>query len=398
MTIKRLTFFFIFFGALATVFIFQNCGKSKSNSPAAPNTSTGGGTGGGGTGTGGTNFAKGELFSYSSLPDELRTQMFQVQLTELNYMSSSTVKAIAVAANGQGFVRRAGYTGMTQEEMNKAVLEACFVISGGKPCSLLVVGNYFNVSRNDLNNSYTFTMTKPTTISGTTIPFVRTSLATTIATNYLAAASPKALVVGLDGSWFIAANTVQAPVSNLQDATRVAMQRCELSTSVVPCTLFATDNTIIFDPLVINRLPVIDYSVTTLTEVIPGIKLGTFTNAIKNDYLSKVNGTSTYGAVYITPDGAASYSYASSASKANADALAGCKQNEQPAFPCFKYATNTAVEPLTPNLTAIKYYSLSLHCNTVPRETCAAHLAVGCPAGGSYYTINAGLIALETCN
>jgi hypothetical protein len=322
--------------------------------------------------------------------------MVQVQLSSLGYAAFTGLKAVAITADGLGFVRR-GHGTMTQDDVNKNALEGCYAISGGKACSLIATGDTWNVSGADLATSFLYTLPAPTAINAASIPFIAPSEATAAASAYNAAAMPKAMALSLDGAYFWVTNTAGAPVANAAEAQRLALERCELNAAAIPCTIFAQDNTVVFNPVAINRAPVIDYARTTLMTNIPGMRQSDFTSVIQNDYLTK--GGATSGAVYITADGHGGYAYGQGSATANdTTAKANCDARTTTAYPCFKYAVNTTLQPLTPNLVSVKTYGLDIHCKVVPRATCAAHKAVGCPAGGQYYTIQAGLVALETCN
>ncbi|NJL24880.1 MAG: hypothetical protein HC902_06710 [Calothrix sp. SM1_5_4] len=404
---KRSTTLVAIITLVASVLVFfQNCGEGfRSQGAYFEDSSSGGGSGSNGSGGGGSNgdpntgpqWAKGDNFNYSSLPANYQSQMVQVQITETAYMTNTGPKAIAISADGLGFVRHGGMSNQTQAQINQAAQQACYAISGGKPCALLAVGNVFNVSRNDLNNSFTYSLPLSTTVNSN-IPFVNANQASAIASSYNAAPSPKAMALSLDGSYFWIAHSTAEPLSSLDEAKRIVLERCELAAATIPCVIYAENASVTFNPLAINRTPVIDYARTEVATNIPGMRQTVFNTVIQNDYLRQVNGTSVFGSIYISADGRGSMSYNSSATTADNDAKSRCTQGASAEFPCFKYATNKTIASLTQSLVSVKTYGMNLHCKVVPRASCAAHLALGCPAGGSYYVAQAGSIALQTCN
>lgn len=389
------------------LFVFQNCSKpiASPNSYSASSSDNGGNTnpppdGPGVPGTAGTNgtppgtyvWAAGETFNYLDLPVTLRSQMVDVQLIDGNYAAFTGPKAVAIADNGLGFVRRLNAPA-TQDDADRTALNACYTITG-KPCALLVRGNAWAVSRNDLPNSYTHTLAAPTAIDAASLPFLPASAGSSAAATYNAATNPKALVVSLDGTFIQVAQSANNPIANLDEAKRLAMERCEMAAGAIPCTLFAENNAVVFTPSALNRATVIDYARTQLMTNIPGTRQAAFTAGMQNDYL--VNGGATNGIVYISASGAGGYAYNSGNN--NATALNNCTALTTAGFPCFRYAVNRALDPLTANLVSLKTYGANLHCKVVPRATCAMHRALGCPAGGQYYTFQAGQVTLQTCN
>ncbi len=335
------------------------------------------------------NFKRGELFNYDFVPN--KSQMVQTMVEVFNYSNHIGAKAIAVTASGLGFVTRKAIG--QQNDANQSALEACYVISGGQPCTLLALGENFNVSRSTMANTYTFTLQDPTNV--TQIPFVPIGVRSQLANEYMSASSPKALAVSLDGAYSWVANTPQFPILSAQEAARVAMERCEMMAAFSPCTLFATNDEVVFKPKQMNRVPVIEYLRLSMGNNIPGMRDQVFTAQMTNDYLPNVIQNNRFGAIYITADGRGGYAVTTSAAAADMQAQAACNANKMQ-FPCFKYAENQVVQNISSNLEAIVSYSMQTHCKSVPRQTCAHHRQMGCPPG-SYYTLTSGSIALENC-
>lgn len=385
---------FVLSTAILTIFslalLFQNCGGGP-QAAGPTNVSSSSPTPGGGTPVGGPNFRKGEVFNYNYLPN--KSQMLDVMMSTYGYMGFNGAKAVAVTASGLGFVTRK--SSGTQEDANKAALEGCFAISGGQPCALVATGDVFNVSLSNLASSYTFTMAYKPTLAADSIPFVAVAQRAQLATDYGVAPTPKALAVSIDGAYSWASNSPTLPLANLAEAKRLALERCEMMAAVTPCTLVAEDATMVFNPASINRTPQIDYYKATLADAIPGMRTAVFNVQMNQDYIPRVDRRE-QGVVYITADGRGGYAISNSAATAENDARAACLQN-QSSQPCFRYAINRVIQPLAQNLVAIKNYSMDLHCRTVPRLDCAAHLAMGCAGGASYYVMTGNQVTLSVC-
>ena len=379
---------------MGVLFVFQNC-----SAPLPANLSSSAASTSGTAGTppvvvppppSGPTWAKGDAFDYSTIPAIYQSQMVQTQITELNYAAYAGLKAIAITSNGLGFVKL-GPAGYTQAEVNKIALDACFTISRGLPCGLLATGNAFESASSALPTMFTQSMNNPTLI--TDVPFVRPADAAAKIATYNAGLTPKAIAVSLDGTIFSIANEATKPLIDISEAERLVMERCEMGSSRIPCTLFASNSTVVFNGANANRSIVIDYAQTVLGARIPGMRASQFASNIQNVYLPNVNGGQT-GAIYITATGTGGDAFGAGAAS---QALSFCNSNMNDGFACFKYATNKVLEPLLPNLISYKT-GMNLHCKVVPRQTCAMHLALGCPAGGKYYTYQSGVIALELCN
>jgi hypothetical protein len=382
-------------GALAVLLMFQNCGQGLQSASIAGSNSGASGTPPPDGGIlvpppGGTSFAKGDAFNYNSLPN--KSQMLQTQIDQLGYTAYAGVKAIAVNAQVLAYIARKG-SGV-QSDANTSALEGCFALGGGSPCALIAVGDKFEISSADLPASYTFTMTAPTALTGASIPFVMPNIRNSIASMYGSASSPKALVFSVDGAynWVTASDT--PAVTTLAEARRVALERCELNAAVTPCTVFAENDTVVFNPAAINRTPAIDYARTAVMTNVPGMK-ETHYNSLVQPYLTNVNGTTVHGVIYIAGDGAGGLAYNSSATTAETNAKNFCEANVSSGFTCFRYAVDKTVQSVAANLFALKNFPVP-HCKSVPRATCAAHRAMGC-GPGMYYTMNGTAPALENC-
>lgn len=376
---------------VSALMFFQNCGKTGGGGEGAGASSEPSPDPGAQGPVGTANFVRGQLFNYSYVP--MKSQMVQTMIDTFGYYNYSGAKAVAIAENGLGFaVRRA--VGQ-HEDARRGALEGCFAISGGKPCVLIADGFNFNLDFAGFSPaSFTFTMTAPTTLSADKVPFLPSNTRTQVINDYKLSASPKALAVSLDGAYAWVAHTAQFAILSVAEARRVALERCELMAAFSPCTLFAENDTVVFNPLQINRTPIIDYTRTTMANDIPGMRAQVFTNNMTNDYLPKVT-TNKSGAIYITADGRGGYGINDTAATADSDARVACEANKIN-HSCFRYAINQAIQGVAANLEAITKYSMNTHCKSMPRQTCAHHKQMGCP-GGAYYTLSGGPVATENC-
>ncbi len=377
---------------VGALMFFQNCAKGPSNSGEGAGASSEPPPDPASQGPAGSaDFTRGQLFNYNYVP--MKSQMVQTMIDGFGYYNYAGAKAVAISADGLGFaVRRA--VGQ-HDDARRGALEGCFAISGGKPCLLIADGYNFNVDFATMSPaSFTFTMATPTTLSADKVPFLPNNTRTQVISDYKLSASPKALAISLDGAYAWVAHTTQFPILSAVEARRVALERCELMAAFSPCTLFAQDEQVVFNPAQINRTPVIDYTRTVMGSNIPGMRDQVFTNNMTNDYLPKVT-TNKSGAIYITADGRGGYGINDTAATADSDARVACEANKIN-YPCFRYAINQAVQGVAANLLAITSYSLNTHCKSVPRQSCAHHKQMGCP-GGSYYTLSAGPVAAENC-
>jgi len=333
-------------------------------------------------------FKAGDLFDYAKV--EKPSQMVATMIASFGYAASTAPKAIAINADGLGFV--AVKPGATKDEVELIAKQACFVIGGAKPCALLASGAVFaqdaaKVAAPD------FTFTKPTTIAN--VPFVIASDAAGINSYYATVTGPKAIAIGLDGvvGEGYTRNTSFAP-TNEQDAQRVALERCEMKSRFAPCTLLASAAVVAYEPISANFTPVIDYARTALQANLPGAVGRVWTQVLATDYYPKTPGLP--GAVYISRKGAGGYYTGGSAATADAQAKNQCVA-QAGTEPCVKYATNRTVTFRATDIEAMEAGNREVHCKAMPRTSCAAHKAIGCTAAGDFYIKGGGGVTLEKC-
>jgi hypothetical protein len=344
----------------------------------------GNGDGGGGGGDAGASaFHQGDAFDYALVTPS--SQMVSAMLDVLAYPASAGPKAVAVNAQGLGFVRTQGDS---QATVSQAALEACFVIGGGSPCTLLATGNTFAVDASALSSSssFTFSLAAPTDVSK--VPFVQPSVVTATTSGYGAVSGAKAIAISLDGVIVAVPGSATDIVSSAAEAQRLALERCELTAGLAPCTLFAVGANVVFGPTKPNGAPQIDYARTTLQTNLPGVSDAAFTANVV-PYMQGIASGST-GAIFLDDFGDFGTGWSMVAGQGATTAQTGCNQAAG-AGTCFAYATNDTITFTPSDLSAIKIYSLETHCKAMPRTDCAAHQAI------SYYTTRTGSVALETC-
>jgi hypothetical protein len=331
-------------------------------------------------------FSAGDPFNFNLLPNQ--EQMLSAQLSYLNYQSYENAKAIAINRQGLGFVSLKASGDI--EEATQTALETCAVIGGGLPCGIVAVGNEFVVGSAELDSIFNFQLI-PETELNSNIPFLTLASRQQAYDNYQRRGGPKAMAISLDGGYFSAWTTSDSPISSVDDAARVVLERCELNAVISPCILYARNNNVVFDPSTVNRRPQIDYGRTTLRESIPGMRATAFTSLIEGIYIPQVRSGSS-GVIYITTRGVGGYGYGSGA---DATARAYCEERAN-GHPCIRYAQNLNIIDIRAHLRGLQEAE-TVHCLAVPRASCQDHIAMGC-SGESVYVINGdGLPQLTNC-
>jgi len=338
-------------------------------------------------------FTAGDPFDYSLV--DRQSQMVSTMLTGLGYMTSTAPRAVAINPDGLGYVS-VQPTG-TANDVARTALQACFVIGGGRPCALLASGATFQIGANALAipSSYLSTLSKPAAL--TDIPFVPDSVRSGALAQYGAKAGFKAIAIGFDGTAVFVPDPQPVDVIGSQaEANRVALERCEMQSISAPCTLFASGNTVVLDPAVMQWTPAIDYTRTAIQTNVPGMTAANY-NAHMTPYLTGVTQGS-QGVTYIAEDGDGGNAWTTTQAAADSQALAFCNGTVGAGSKCFRYAIDRSVVMSPSNLDAIRNHSLALHCSAMPRQDCATHKLMGCTTSGMYYTTHAGGVTVEACS
>lgn len=367
---------------------FQNCSESLPDVAVAFEQNSFGGP-----------WNKGDVFNWSLVPG--RSQMMNALVSKI-YMPATGPRAIAIAASGLGFV--SAPAGGTQADANRAAQQGCFAITGGQPCALLAAGDRFEVGREELASSYTFTMSPSSaTVVAAEIPFVTSALATSTAAAYNASTQAnRAMVVSLDGLLVTVINgaaNVNGAVASAAEATRIALERCEMMALISPCIPYAEGAAVRFNPTQINRAGIIDYNKLSPASFLPGQTVANGVAQINNRWNTIPTTANAKGMIYISADGRFGVDINTNPATADANALAACNTGANPNYPCFKYADSTVNPQIAftgSNLTG-KIFSYDVHCNAVPRLSCQHHKNMGCASGTRYTIHSSGAVQLELC-
>ena len=366
---------------------FQNCGGFKAANSLAQSSASSSSTP-----VPAAVFAMGDPFDYSKVP--YQSQMMQALLASFTYppanvagSTSTYYGAIAIAQSGLGWVSTQQAT--TQAGENQTALAGCAIMSG-MPCALLASGNTFALNSTDLDQSFTNTLSPATSLTTNSNPFG--PIDATALQNYNALTVSKAIAVSVDGWYEISG--VGSNAASSAEAARVVMEHCELQAIITPCFLFASGDTIVFNPAQLNRSPTIDYTRTTVQTNIPMMSDAQFASTEQN-YLSLIPAQQV--SIYLNYLGGGGVGNSPSAATAQANALASCQADPTPGQTCFPYSLNLNILFSAADITA-KIQWPEVHCNAVPRTSCADHTAMGCTATGQYYVMSGGVPTLANCN
>lgn len=335
-------------------------------------------------------FHKGDAFDYGKV--RAPSQMIVTMLASFGYASSAAPRAVAVNADGLGYVA-VKPAAAQQAEAEQAALQACYVIGGAKPCVLLATAGAFAIDETDLAKP-TFVLDAPTALAN--VPFALAVDAKIALQRYSSIGGKKAIAVSLDGLVVPAPTASGITAASDAEASRIALETCEMQAVMAPCTIFAVGNAVAFDPKAANAKLQVPYANTTVKDEVPGLSLAIFTSAIKSDYLANVNGGK-QGAIFISRDGNGGYAYGNQLASAQTTARTNCAANASSADACVLYATGSQVVFKPSSIVALAVGGQELACKATPRLDCSQHASIGCAAGGRYYTTHAGGVKLEDC-
>ncbi|MBX3021172.1 MAG: hypothetical protein KF799_05790 [Bdellovibrionales bacterium] len=339
-------------------------------------------------------FRAGDTFRYYNLP--YPSSMMEKLLSKWNYENSTSTRAVAIAQNGLGYVSI--LAGAQQMDVDKMALEGCYALSR-LPCALVARGVSFALNSADLDSSFTYQFSDTTTMSAAAIPFVNPPARASLLTIYQARTSPKAMAVSVDGVFTIADSDSGTALESDAEAKRLALERCELTAMIVPCTLVFVNDTVAFKGKELNAIPATDYTRTVIADSIPGLRAAHFATYFTAGYLLGVDAAANVaGAVYIANNGAMGAAYSNNPSTDVAQqALSDCQASAGSGVSCVRYGTGKNVSATAATLLpAIFKGSLDVHC-AVPRVDCSAHAKMGCPGGKLYSVVTSGVIEYKAC-
>ncbi|MGH1468135.1 MAG: hypothetical protein ACRBBP_04540 [Bdellovibrionales bacterium] len=330
-------------------------------------------------------FADGDRFTGQTL---VASGSFLDSLIDrIDYETYSNSKAIAVATSGLGY---AALTAGNSAEAERMAVESCNLLSG-EACALIVSGNLFVVNSTTAfaAKEYKLNGYKDKAFNRGEIPMSASRVrSSSVVTNFINAPGHRALAISITGgvySVYTATNSLTRP-----EVKRMALQRCELEAAIVPCVLYAVNETVVFDPMSWIKNSSINFSNNNVVaEPPPASRYGALT-AIEN-LLDEVD-REKY-AIYITPSGYGYFGrHATDVEEARSEALAYCEAGVHGSR-CIPYASSTGINLSPDDLKAKSNFS-ELFCKTV-RYNCAAHLEMGCVRGAQYWVQNPGTLEAE---
>lgn len=282
-------------------------------------------------------FQAGEAYSLNKIPFTLKGDLVT---DALNYASFPGFKAMAISANGFGYVARNFSTAagpsqiMTDQEASRMALEVCQVIAGDQPCSIFAEGNLIKYKESDFNAA----MAKPLQsgarqFSAAKVPWTSDQIRLARLPAY--AADPNALrVLALDLSGGVSYRT--GTVSQAENI-RMAREQCEGYSFGRPCTVYALANDVQFNVAGVNfnMTPALDFTRTVfLNTAVPFVTDAYRANLAAYPAYADANAGATLA---IHPNGA--YAYDVNA----ATTLASCKSLANAGTDCVVYATGKTV-------------------------------------------------------
>ncbi len=160
------------------------------------------------------------------------------------YMNDNGFKAIAIAANGYGYMSFGGVTAVSndQAEANKRALEACQIASNNNACSIWAEGNFVKYDESVFESNYqTVIDLTDTAYANSKVPWVDSDVRTNNLPAFSNGANQKALALSLDGGggFFQGANNQNTAMTN-------AMNECE-SRNPEGCILYAVNGQIVLN-------------------------------------------------------------------------------------------------------------------------------------------------------
>lgn len=251
-----------------------------------------------------------------------------------DYLELDGQKALAMAANGYGFI--SNHPGIiTQAEASRLALEACQVVAGDKPCAILAEGDKYKYSESVFKTSMRKVLEKGArTFDPLKVPFQRDAVRANQMTVYAMASAPfKALAIDLKGGGAARYSTISQA-----DATRRALEGCEGYSRGRVCTLYAKGNDVLFNVTTMNfnTTPSLDYSVTNFSpNEVPFVDDPS--RKVLKDYVEYAKAVP-YAALAIHPNGGWAYHSTPGNALASCQALAGTTSQ------CVLYAQKLKVD------------------------------------------------------
>ncbi len=176
---------------------------------------------------------------------------FMDQIDEYLVKPNTPFKAIAVNSQLCGWVSmRNDFS--SQEDANRAALEACQVRTGNGSCAVFAEGMKVKYNPTDLGAN--FRQILPAGINGgnftvNDLPFVGDYVREFFIQAYVDATGPKAIALALNG-----AGSFRSQQASQDAARTAAIQGCEALSDGRPCVVLAVDNVFVLDQASIDML------------------------------------------------------------------------------------------------------------------------------------------------
>ncbi len=330
-------------------------------------------------------FSSGERFTGQALVSQ---GSFLDKLIEiLKYETYSQGKAIAMAETGLGY---AAFTGESDDEAERMAIESCNLLSG-QSCALIVSGDLFTVDSTTAFKDLEYRLSgfEGSVFNRDEIPMSSTRVrASYVVNNFINAPGHRALALSPAGGAFAVFTTKNS--ITVEEAGRMALQRCELEASLLPCILYAVDDKVVFKAGSWIKSSSINYSNNNAAALPPPASREESLNDIK-DLIAETK-RENY-AVYITPSGYGYFGrHKTDVEEAKKQALGYCESGADSSR-CIFYASSKGVHIGPDDLYAKQNYP-DLLCKTV-RYNCSAHLEMGCVRGAQYWVQNSRTLEAE---
>ncbi len=346
-------------------------------------------------------FQKGDVFN----PKTYKVSQMVSALIEGNkYLETKATKAIAVNEKGLGMAVVLS-TQASLADAKRAALEGCYVIGGFQPCTVLVADDKYEKDSASLSKPETYTDTLATPKVLTEVPFKDPSQGDLMITQYQKFLGFKAIAISLDGTKVA---VIEDDLESIDEAKRLALERCELKAKLIPCFLFAINDDITFAPKgkpwnLSIKFDALD--IETKGVQVPGISVSQLDNLVDGilTYTDRVEREATgNGMVYLsTVSGNVGWSTPSHNLITGKDYKASAKERCE-AFDGPE-TCSPVIDKLKVSLTAAQLPSSTngyyvAHCKAMPRVSCDAHKAAGCKESGNYYIVDADFkVDLKPC-
>ncbi len=198
-------------------------------------------------------FRAGDVVSVDKMPSD-KTYMKD----GLNaYIVSGGFKAIAIAANGYGYMSYGGQTAVSndQAEANQRALEACQIASNNNACAIWAEANVVKYDEADFPNNFVLPINlADTSYAPAKVPWIDSDVRGNQLNAYTNGATQKALALALDGGGGFGRGEAS------QNAARnTALTECRNANAPDDCIIYAVNGQIVLDAAIIEAFFMANY-------------------------------------------------------------------------------------------------------------------------------------------